>query len=179
MTTQQTNLTILIKNEILESARKVRYYDYLARHLTRINNALQFSGVIASMTAFFTLLGNLETPTLILLGIACFTLTLSTLRNYATRAQRCSEISQKLARIHLDWQEFLNKALIEFDNNMLDESKRLLNRQAAILEHIPLDLTLSRWLADRAQRIPHDDKPPSLQSDPSASHPVTGQAHSL
>ena len=145
----------LIKNQVHESERQTRHYGYLGRHLKRINDALQFIGVIASCLAFFTFLGRLEAITLALLGSAAFTLTLSTLRDYASRSQKSSHVSIEFAQIHFDWIELWNKTDdTEYDS--FTEFKRLYARQLAIQELIPLDLTLSPWLARRAQNIHHD-----------------------
>lgn len=146
----------LVKNQVHESARKVRYYGYLARHLTRINDTLQFIGVIASCLAVFTLLGGLEAPSLVLIVTASFTLTLCTLRNYASRSHRSSEISLQLAQLHLDWHSLWNETLSNDEYDSFTRFKQLYARQLAIQELIPLDLTLSPWLARRAQNIPHN-----------------------
>ena len=161
----------LIKNQVLESERQVREYGYLARHLKRISDTLQFVGVIASCLAFFTFLGKLEAITLALLGSAAFTLTLSSLRDYASRSQKSSHVSMEFAQLHFDWIELWNKSDdAEYDS--FTEFKRLYARQLAIQELIPLDLTLSPWLARRAQNLPLDYWTPALQ--PAASSPSGG-----
>ena len=174
----ETHVTALIRNEVCDSSRKVRYYGYLARHLTRINNALQLSGVISTFMALFTLLGDLQIPSLILLGIASFTLTYSALRNYSTRALRCSEVSQQFARLHLDWQELWNNALDHYDSTMIDQWKQLRERQAAVLEYIPLDLTLSPRLARRSQYVSRQYWTPALHPEPTPCGTISDQARS-
>ena len=156
----------LIKNEVHDSARKVRYYDYLARHLMRINNTLQFIGVISSFLTLFSLIGGLETPTLVLLGSASATLTLCTLRNYAYRSRRSSEISLQLAQLHFDWHDLWNEALANEECDSFTRFKQLYARQLSILHFVPLDLTLSPWLARRSQHVLHDYWTPALQAAP-------------
>lgn len=161
----------LIMNQVHESERQTRHYGYLGRHLKRVNDALQFVGVIASCLAFFTFLGKLEAITLALLGCAAFTLTLSTLRGYAARSQKASRVSMEFAQLHFDWIELWNKSDDpEYDS--FTEFKRLYARQLAIQELIPHDLTLSPWLARRAQNLPLDYWTPALL--PTASSPSSG-----
>ena len=179
MTPPAAEITQLIYQEVAESARKVRYYGYLARHLRRINDALQGIGFLASSIAIFCVLGGLYWFALDCLILATLSFAVSMLRNYSNRSRRSAEISHQLAQLHLEWQDLWRTARTDFDDSMHDKWKQLRSRQVSLLEHVPLDLTLSPWLARRSQRFHHDYWTLALQPSPSPTNGAGDQAQSL
>ena len=172
-------ITQLIHKQVAESARKVRYYGYLARHLRRINDTLQCIGVLASSIAIFCVLGGLYWFALDSLVLATLSFAIPTLRNDSDRSLRSGEISHQLTQLHLEWEDLWNAARTDSSIDVLPDWKKLSKRQLSILEHVPLDLTLSPRLVRRAQNALHDYSTPAIAAMNRSTAGADSQVESL
>ncbi len=143
----------LIWEVVVESDRTCRYYGYLAVRLNRLGNLLLFAAVAASSNAVLSLLSNCPEWLTVAAGTAaasagvCFAI-----QNYPEKAARIDGIRRALSRQSLKWQH-LWADVHDSDNAELKAAWRdLTRRQAAVVEHVPLELPLSQSLARLSRR---------------------------
>ena len=143
----------LIWEGVVESDRMCRYYGYLAVRLNRLGSLLLFAAVAASSSAVLSHLSHCPEW----LAVAASTAAASAgvclaIQKYPEKVARSAGIRRALSRQSLKWQH-LWADVCDRDNAELKAAWRdLTRRQAAVVEHVPLELPLSQSLARRSRR---------------------------
>lgn len=146
----------LVWDELVDSDRMCRYYGYLTLRFRKLDQLLQFVAVFAALAGLSGVLFRVQWIALPCLIVAASAFTVSTIGNYSAKALRSNEIFRQLGRLNVEWELLWNDVRTKDDDTVLASWKKLSERQFAVVERVPFDLSLSPSLARKSQQEAYD-----------------------
>ncbi|MDE0102357.1 MAG: hypothetical protein OXN89_08250 [Bryobacterales bacterium] len=112
---------------VLGSDRMCRYYGYLAHRLRRTGDLLAMA--IVGVASIAQLVGR-----------------------YHEKAARSADVHRQMEGLSIEWEDLWNGVYEREDEALREDWRRLSERQATVLDRLPVELPLAEGLARRSER---------------------------
>ena len=152
--TPATDETVrLIWEGVIGADRMCRYYGYLGNRLRRVGDMVTIGTVGCSAGTVLAALNRLpEWMSLLALAIATVAAIALVVGRYQEKAARSVDVYRQLERLSIEWESLWNGVSEREDAELRERWSSLSERQAGVLERVPVELPLSKGLARRSER---------------------------
>ncbi len=138
---------------VLGSDRMCRYYGYLAHRMKRIGDLLAIGTISGSAGAVVAVLSHLpEWTSLLAMAIVGVASIAQLVGRYHEKAARSADVYRQMEGFSIEWEDLWNGVYEREDEALREDWRRLSERQAAVLERVPVELPLAEGLARRSER---------------------------
>ena len=138
---------------VLGSDRMCRYYGYLAHRLRRTGDLLAIGTISSAGGAVVSVLGHLpEWRSLLAMAIVGVASIAQLVGRYHEKAARSADVHRQMEGLSIEWEDLWNGVYEREDEALREDWRRLSERQATVLDRLPVELPLAEGLARRSER---------------------------